>query len=193
VKWEEGEVMWASKGVRRTCVRRMEEGKESASKEGGKRECVRESIHAHISRGGVRGGIERKGRKKMICWKEGWMQESGRIYAYTEADRGISARKNWMYEGKMRVYARRRYEKKRNGERRREGVRCMRVKCGYMRKNVGICATMVDICAQKMDICAWKVNGSELKGGEDRNERKKRAAKRKNKNPRRSTRKSPEN
>jgi hypothetical protein len=29
----------------------MEEGKESASKEGGKRECVRESIHAHISRG----------------------------------------------------------------------------------------------------------------------------------------------
>jgi hypothetical protein len=39
-----------------------------------------------------------------------------------------------------------------------------------------------------MGICAWKVNGSKLKGGEDRNERKKRAEKRKgseNKNLRR--------
>jgi hypothetical protein len=49
----------------------MEEGKESASKEGGKRECVRESIRGHISRGGVRGGMERKGRWKMTYWKEG--------------------------------------------------------------------------------------------------------------------------
>jgi hypothetical protein len=75
VKWEEGEVMWASKGVRRTCVRHMEvgmeEGEESASKEGGRRGCVRESVHAHISKGSVRGGVERKERKKITYWKEG--------------------------------------------------------------------------------------------------------------------------
>jgi hypothetical protein len=56
-------------------------------------------------------------------------------------------------------------------------------------------AQNVDICAQNMDICAWKVNGSELKGDEGREERKrkKRAQQEITKKSKRITRKNPEN